>query len=678
MEIQKDPGMSAAAKAKKVQELMTSKWTTKHNSQSSRAALATNKLQDRRTDFNLVTDEDRLRHYHDSAGTIFGCKHYQRGCKLQAHCCGKWYACRFCHDEISDHNIIRNLTVTMMCMYCTAVQPAGQTCINPQCRKQVSKYYCKECKLWDDDPRKNIYHCYDCGICRIGRGLGIDYFHCKKCNVCMAISLQGRHKCIERNLESDCPICGEYMFTSTTTVIFMPCGHCIHYKCHQEYIQTSYQCPTCFKSLANMTEYFKRVDAMLAQHRMPPEYLQHQSFVYCNDCEKKSYAPFHFLYHKCVHCKGYNTKVLQTFDVKKMLSEKGLITGLAEDGSASGEDALKDPGEVARILDDPSEISKHLNAPILREEERKQEKAVTAASSSSSSASRTPSSDSDNASEQMDRASGSLPTTSPESVSSRSESFAPQTHQARHHPMQQQPPLQHVQRPHAQTPNHLHQHHAHSHYHPQNHIQGVHHMQQFHHHQLQHHTTPTHNSNTSNTSIATSTTRTRTRTSTSLTACLTPFPSTPQPSAPPTAPTPHLHHLSQSPHSFYNPYTAQQQQQQHYFAASSSSAPPRLAVPADRLGRSGPGGVVVVDLVRSGLEFGGGVRRAEIAPPSAARRRRGHGTRRRRRWPYTERRCRGRTGGGLVDASSDGGGEVGASTLSRGWWCPSRTGGDRW
>lgn len=86
---------------------------------------------------------------------------------------------------------------------------------------RVSKYYCKECKLWDSDPRKTIYHCHDCGICRIGKGLGQDYFHCKKCNVCMAMSLNGRHKCIERNLECDCPICGEYMFTSTTTVIFM-------------------------------------------------------------------------------------------------------------------------------------------------------------------------------------------------------------------------------------------------------------------------------------------------------------------------------------------------------------------------------------------------------------------------------------------------------------------------
>jgi RING finger/CHY zinc finger protein 1 len=164
-----------------------------------------------------------------------GCRHYQRSCKLQAHCCGKWDTCRFCHDEVSDHTITRynllinsHLITTMMCMYCSRVQPAGHECINELCKKRVSLYYCKECKLWDSDSNKNIYRtyhlnadCHECGICRIGRGLGKDYFHCKVCNVCMAIGLKGNHKCIENNLESDCPICGEYMFTSTSTVIFM-------------------------------------------------------------------------------------------------------------------------------------------------------------------------------------------------------------------------------------------------------------------------------------------------------------------------------------------------------------------------------------------------------------------------------------------------------------------------
>lgn len=107
----------------------------------------------------------------------------------------------------------------MMCMHCQTVQPAGQSCNN--CNNVLAKYFCISCKLWDNSPNKQIYHCDDCGICRIGKGLGQDYFHCKKCNVCMALSLKDRHKCIERNLECDCPICGEYMFTSTTTVIFM-------------------------------------------------------------------------------------------------------------------------------------------------------------------------------------------------------------------------------------------------------------------------------------------------------------------------------------------------------------------------------------------------------------------------------------------------------------------------
>jgi hypothetical protein len=105
-------------------------------------------------------------------------------------------------------------------MLCLTLQPAAQDCNN--CGERVARYYCDKCKLWDDDPKKAIYHCDDCGICRQGNGLGKDFFHCKKCNICLNITMQN-HKCIERNLESDCPICGEYMFTSTTTVIFMVC-----------------------------------------------------------------------------------------------------------------------------------------------------------------------------------------------------------------------------------------------------------------------------------------------------------------------------------------------------------------------------------------------------------------------------------------------------------------------
>ncbi len=92
----------------------------------------------------------------------------------------------------------------------------------------------------------------------------------------------------------------------------MPCGHCMHHKCHQQHIHTSYQCPTCLKSLADMSEYFRRIDIALSQHQMPVEYRNTFSQIYCNDCEKRSHAKFHFMYHKCGHCKGYNTKLLGT------------------------------------------------------------------------------------------------------------------------------------------------------------------------------------------------------------------------------------------------------------------------------------------------------------------------------------------------------------------------------
>lgn len=108
-----------------------------------------------------------------------GCQHYQRNVKLQCHTCRKWYTCRFCHDEVEDHHLIRRDTENMLCMLCGHAQPAAQNC--GRCGEQTAQYYCDICKLWDNDGKKSIYHCNDCGICRIGQGLGKDFFHCKVC-----------------------------------------------------------------------------------------------------------------------------------------------------------------------------------------------------------------------------------------------------------------------------------------------------------------------------------------------------------------------------------------------------------------------------------------------------------------------------------------------------------------
>ena len=106
-----------------------------------------------------------------------GCAHYKRNIKLQCSTCSKWYTCRFCHDEVEDHPLIRKETKNMLCMLCGHAQPAGGHCI--ECVERTAWYFCNVCKLWDDDTEKNIYHCDDCGICRVGKGLGKDFFHCK-------------------------------------------------------------------------------------------------------------------------------------------------------------------------------------------------------------------------------------------------------------------------------------------------------------------------------------------------------------------------------------------------------------------------------------------------------------------------------------------------------------------
>lgn len=118
---------------------------------------------------------------------ILGCPHYQRNVKLQCYTCKKWYTCRFCHDEAEDHHLIRRDTKNMLCMLCGHAQPAAQVC--RACGEQTAQYYCGICKLWDNDGKKSIYHCNDCGICRIGQGLGKDFFHCKVSQVAEAMSL---------------------------------------------------------------------------------------------------------------------------------------------------------------------------------------------------------------------------------------------------------------------------------------------------------------------------------------------------------------------------------------------------------------------------------------------------------------------------------------------------------
>ncbi|KAI1855143.1 hypothetical protein JX266_000008 [Neoarthrinium moseri] len=209
-----------------------------------------------------------------------GCEHYKRNVKSQ------------CSE----------------CSHCLA-QKVGEACIG--CGESAAMYYCSICKLWNNDPDRSIYHCPDCGICRVGRGLGKDFFHCKKCNACLNINLENSHRCIERLLDCDCPICGEYMFNTPRGICHMKCGHTLHKDCWEEHIKHAYKCPICNKSIVNMETQFRRLDVAIQTQPMPEKFQDTRAVISCNDCSARTTVVYHWLGLKCAVCQSYNTSQLQ-------------------------------------------------------------------------------------------------------------------------------------------------------------------------------------------------------------------------------------------------------------------------------------------------------------------------------------------------------------------------------
>ncbi|KAM3739340.1 hypothetical protein ACB098_08G017200 [Castanea mollissima] len=298
--VSRDSTLDPRRKAYLIQNLMTSRW------------IASQQKLPQATAGEGSNSEDLLAcspSFRDSEKQVFGCEHYRRNCKLRAACCGKLFTCRFCHDKISDHSMDRKATTEMMCMRCLKIQPVGSVCSTPSCGGlSMAKYYCSICKFFDDE--RTVYHCPFCNLCRLGNGLGIDYFHCMTCNCCLGIKLVD-HKCREKGLETNCPICCDFLFTSSATVRALPCGHFMHSDCFQAYTCSHYVCPICSKSLGDMAVYFGMLDALLASEELPEEYRDRCQDILCNDCDKKGTAGFHWLYHKCGFCESYNTRVIK-------------------------------------------------------------------------------------------------------------------------------------------------------------------------------------------------------------------------------------------------------------------------------------------------------------------------------------------------------------------------------
>ena len=244
-------------------------------------------------------------HQHDGK---YGCEHYERGALMKTECCDEFVTCRQCHDNAHSHQMDRFTVKEILCMYCDTIQPPSKECI--ACHTVLGTYYCDICHLWDSNSRLK-YHCDDCGICRAGNR--DDYYHCETCDTCLSLTMKGNHPCLEKTSHSDCPICNELLFSSTKPLTLMKCGHAIHVHCLNSYLANNYQCPCCLSSVADMTEFFNRMDVMIEEHKMPEEYKHMKAEILCNDCHLKEKMPYHLVGHKCTSCKSWNTRVIATF-----------------------------------------------------------------------------------------------------------------------------------------------------------------------------------------------------------------------------------------------------------------------------------------------------------------------------------------------------------------------------
>ncbi|XP_034237643.1 RING finger and CHY zinc finger domain-containing protein 1 [Thrips palmi] len=236
-------------------------------------------------------------------GAHVGCCHYQRRSKFVTPCCNKVYTCRFCHDENESHPVNRKDVTELVCTSCNTRQKVQARC--EKCNLSFGKYTCLECKLFDDEDKKQ-YHCDGCGICRIG---GRDkFFHCEKCNMCLPIKLLNKHKCVENVSRGNCPVCLEDIHTSRMPCHIPDCGHLLHRNCFEELLTFGhYACPICQTSLLDMSKLWKYFDEEIKNTPMPEEFLNFKAEILCKDCHKESTVTFHVVALKCANCGSYNT-----------------------------------------------------------------------------------------------------------------------------------------------------------------------------------------------------------------------------------------------------------------------------------------------------------------------------------------------------------------------------------
>jgi uncharacterized CHY-type Zn-finger protein len=241
------------------------------------------------------------------------CEHFINNVQIFAPCCNKYYNCIKCHNNNEKHILNSKDINIIKCQNCNFDNNLGNKCSN--CNIIFSNYNCLKCKIWAYK-KNEIYHCDDCGKCKIGdKNL---FYHCHGCNLCLSKNTKHKHiyTCQNKEKNSDCPICLEKIFMNNEGAFLLRCNHFIHKNCYNEFIKHNestkkiLSCSLCKKSIKNPINFEKEYDLLYMNNPIDEYYKNWKSNIHCNDCNKKCDVKYHYNYHKCISCKSYNTSVL--------------------------------------------------------------------------------------------------------------------------------------------------------------------------------------------------------------------------------------------------------------------------------------------------------------------------------------------------------------------------------
>ncbi|KAL9250889.1 E3 ubiquitin-protein ligase MIEL1-like protein [Drosera capensis] len=188
---------------------------------------------------------------HDFGKMGYGCKHYNRRCRIRAPCCNEVFWCRHCHNEAASmlrnvedrHELNRHEVERVLCAVCDTEQPVGRVCTN--------------CGVNMGESRRS-----NSTVMIVGSA-----------GSCYVNGLQANHSCVENSMRHHCPICFEYLFDSLNATTVMKCGHTMHSDCYNEMMKRdNYCCPICSKSVLDMSRVWQRMDEEIEATIMPEDY----------------------------------------------------------------------------------------------------------------------------------------------------------------------------------------------------------------------------------------------------------------------------------------------------------------------------------------------------------------------------------------------------------------------